>query len=76
MRQTFMTRADADLGEGEFDSIKWAFEEHVKLPDPGPSLYNSAILFGDETAPKRIDFFFEREPTINTEVAYRWIDGD
>ena len=76
MLETFMTRTDDDLGEGLFDSIAWAFEQHVKLPDPGPTVYNSAILFGNEVAPKRIDFYFEKEPTVNSEVAYRWIDGD
>lgn len=58
-----MTRADADLGEGLFDSIAWAFSEHVKEPD-NPA-FNSAVLYGNDDAPVRIDFYTQSSPELN-----------
>lgn len=69
-RETVLTRYDADLGEGLFDSIAWAFSEHVKQPDN--PLYNSAVLYGNEDCPEMIDFYTESEPLITSHVAYRW----
>lgn len=70
MRETLLTRKDDNVGEGVYDSIAWAFEVHVKLPD-NPR-YNSAVLYGSEDAPTMIDFYTEAEPLITSRVAYRW----
>ena len=70
-----MTRKDAgrdfaDLGADLFDSIAWAFSEHVHAPDTGE--YKSAVLYGNEDAPKRIDFFRTARPLITSKVAFTW----
>jgi hypothetical protein len=70
-RETLMTRHDADLGVGLFDSIAWAFEVHVRKPDD--SRYQAAILYGNEDSPERIDFYFEAEPLVTSTVAYTWV---
>jgi hypothetical protein len=56
---TMLSRRDRHVGAGEFDSIKWAFETHVGKPDD--PAYNYAVLYGNEDAPDRIDFW-AREP--------------
>lgn len=70
MKETILTRKDDNLGEGLFDSIAWAFSEHVKLPD-NPR-YNSAILYGNDDAPEMIDFYAETELLVTSERLYRW----
>lgn len=70
-RMTLLTRKDADLGVGNFDSIAWVFEVHVKELDN--SEFNSAVLYGDENAPEAIDFFREVEPLITSHVARHWV---
>jgi hypothetical protein len=68
--QKFMTRMDADLGEGLFDSIAWALEVHAKREDTGE--YESAMLFGNEDAPDRIDFYRECDPESTAVPAFVW----
>lgn len=70
MRETILTRKDDGLGEGLFDSIAWAFSEHVKLPD-NPR-YNSAILYGNDDCPVMIDFYAEEVLLITSHRLYRW----
>lgn len=70
MRETFLTRHDTDVGEGEFDSIAWAMETHVDMIDDGK--YQSAILYGNEDDPKRIDFYTEENPRVDTVPAFVW----
>jgi hypothetical protein len=52
---TLLTRKDKHVGTGLFDSIAWAFEVHVKQPDLG--VFRSALLYGNEDAPERIEFY-------------------
>lgn len=68
--ETLLTRKDDNVGEGLFDSIEWAFSEHLKEPD-NPE-FNAAILYGNEDAPDRIDFYREAEPLITSKVARVW----
>ncbi len=65
-----MTRADADLGEGLFDSIAWAFSEHVKEPDNAE--YRAAVLYGNDDAPVRIDFYTQESPEVSDKIARVW----
>lgn len=61
-KQTFMTRADAELGQGLYDSIAWIFEVHVKTPDTGE--YNSAVLHGNEDCPETIQLWRDSSPNF------------
>jgi hypothetical protein len=60
MRTTFLTRSDEGVGAGVYDSIAWAFEVHLKEPDD-PAI-KSAILYGNEDAPEKIEFFDAENP--------------
>jgi hypothetical protein len=64
---TTLTRHDWN---GQFDSIKWAFEEHVKTADRGE--YNFAVLYGNEDCPEQIDFYKFESPNWNTPEDYTW----
>jgi hypothetical protein len=55
MKMTYLTRHDEGVGEGVFDSIRWALETHVKVTDHGEFFY--AMLYGNEDAPDRIEFW-------------------
>lgn len=70
MEQTLLTRKDVESGGGLYDSIAWVFEAHVKWPDTGA--YNSAILYGNEDAPERIDFYESASPAINSIPSCTW----
>ena len=70
MKETFLTRKDDNVGDGLFDSIKWALESHVGIADD--SRFNSAMLYGNEDAPERIDFYTQAMPLITDKVAWRW----
>ncbi len=71
MNETLLTRKDDSLGVGLFDSIAWAFSEHVKAPDN--KLYNAAVMYGhSDDYPERIDFYTETEPLVTSTVAWRW----
>ena len=70
MKETLLTRKDDSVGDGLFDSIAWAFSEHLKTADTG--VYNAAILYGNEDAPEMIDFFTKAEPLITDHRGYRW----
>lgn len=65
-----LSRRDEGLGAGLFDSIKWAFEQHVHEPDSG--LYNYGILYGSEDCPDRIDFWID-EPENNMPPRWVWL---
>lgn len=71
MRESLITRKDSDVGEGVFDSIKWAFSEHVKSSDTGE--FNSAVMYGNEDSPAMIDFYTQAEPLVTDKVAWRWV---
>jgi len=72
--ERFLTRRDTDVGVGEFDSVKWAIETHLgRNPDAFPYHYaNSAILFGNEDCPDRIDFYESESPTITDTPVFTW----
>ncbi len=70
MKETFITRHDTDVGVEVCDSIAWAFENHVKQEDEG--LYDSAMLYGNEDAPVRIEFYTFESPTIHDTPAFIW----
>lgn len=70
MRETFLTRKDTGVGEGAFDSIEWAFREHVKDEDRPEFL--AAVLYGNEDAPEQIDFYRDAEPVVGVGVAPAW----
>lgn len=68
--QVYMTRKDAGIGVGLFDSIKWAFEVHVKTPDT--KKFNYAMLHGwHEDAPDKIEFWCA-EPNHDTLPDFTW----
>ncbi len=70
MKETLLTRTDDHVGDGPFDSIKWAFEEHVKQPDD--DTINSAVLYGNEDSPEFIDFYHEAAPLVTSRKVWRW----
>jgi hypothetical protein len=74
MKITYLTRKDADLGEGLFDSIAWAYEVHVKEPDP--RVYNFAILHGNEDAPSKIEFFVQENPNVDDVASWVWLSEE
>lgn len=63
-----LTRYD-EVGVVPFDSIRWAYEEHLKEKDPHE--YDYAVLYGNQDSPDRIDFYSE-EPKINTAPRRIW----
>jgi hypothetical protein len=65
-----ITRHDKDVGVGSFDSIKWAFSEHVKSRDN--KRYKSALLYGNEDAPYLIEFFVSANPRYDAKPDYVW----
>jgi hypothetical protein len=69
-RETFITRNDTNVGVGAFDSIAWAYEVHLKEPDPHD--FDSAIIFGTEDSPERIEFYTLESPTITDTPARVW----
>lgn len=74
MSQTFVTRADEGIGEGAFDSIAWVFETHIKEPDDKD--VDSAILYGNEDAPERIELYSLASPTITDTPIRVWTAPD
>ena len=66
-----LTRADDNLGDGVFDSIQWCYEVHVKR-DLGTQ-YKSAVLYGNEDCPERIEFYTQAEPKLRDRVAFVWV---
>ena len=67
---TLLTRHDEGVGEGEYDSVKWAFQTHVHKKDN--KRYKSAMLYGNEDAPERIEFFTKASPLYTDKPAYTW----
>ena len=59
---TVLIRADAVIGEGLFDSVAWAAEVHLKRQIG--SIYKTAILYGSEDSPDRIEFYEQAELTV------------
>jgi hypothetical protein len=70
-QEILLTRTDDNVGVGLYDSIAWAYEVHVKQPDPRS--YNAAILYGNEDAPERIDFYTSPEPLVTDKPAFIWM---
>ena len=68
-RQTRLTRKDK-VGVGDYDSIKWAFDTHLEKPDTGE--YNSAVLYGNEDDPSKIDFFRSENPDYTDQPDFSW----
>lgn len=66
----YLTRHDAGEGVGLFDSIRWAFDVHVKQPDDGE--YNFAVLYGNEDSPDRIDLW-ANEPQVGVAPRLIWL---
>lgn len=64
---TTLTRCDWN---GNFDSLKWALEVHVKRQDTGE--FNFACLYGNEDSPERIDFYKSANPHWNEYIALTW----
>ena len=69
-QKTYITRCDVGLGDGAFDSIAWAFDTHIKAEDTGE--YNSAMLYGNEDAPDKIEFYREAVPRYDAVPAWVW----
>lgn len=67
MKTTYLTRDDSDTGH--YDSIKWCFDVHIKAPDTRE--YNFALLYGNEDAPQKIEFW-RLEPNFDTPPDYAW----
>ena len=65
----FLTRHDS-VGCEPYDSIAWAFEIHVKQPDT--RVYNAAVLYGNEDAPSRIEFYTSPTPLVTDAPAFIW----
>ena len=68
-----LTCNDDRLGEGSFDSIKWALETHCRMTDN--AVFNSAILYGNEDAPSKIAFFSQADPEFGDTPLYTWSDS-
>lgn len=66
---TMLTRRDANVGVGLYDSIAWAFENHLQQPDD--PAYTHAVLYGNEDAPDRIDFW-RSEPMVGVAPHLVW----
>jgi hypothetical protein len=71
MKQALLTRKDSEVGDGLFDSIAWAFSEHIKETDTGE--FNSALLYGNEDAPERIELYRTSEPLVDTPIDRTWV---
>jgi hypothetical protein len=71
-----MTRHDTDVGAGEFDSIHWLFETVLDEPDPqdvDPGLpVDSAMVYGNEDSPERIEFYSLESPLITDTPVRVW----
>jgi hypothetical protein len=63
-----LTRAD-QVGSHPYDSVKWAIETHLKEQDTGE--FTHAVLYGNEDAPDRIDFY-DDEPKVNMPPRRIW----
>ena len=66
---TILTRKDTDVGAGEFDSIKWAIETHMKEKDDGT--YNHGVLEGNEDSPTQIRLW-KQDPQWKTPPDRVW----
>jgi hypothetical protein len=74
MKQTYLTRHD-NVGCEPYDSIAWSFEVHVKhMPDKG--IYNGALLYGNEDAPDKIEFWLEENPHHEAKPDFVWTNTD
>lgn len=71
MTTQLVTRHDANVGEGIFDSIAWLYEVHLKEDDPG--IYNSAVVHGNEDWPDKVEFYVSESPTIYDTPGRVWV---
>lgn len=70
MKVTVLTRHD-NVGGESYDSIARAFEVHVKQPDT--KIYATAILYGNEDSPERIEFFTKKQTHYGDSAMRNWI---
>lgn len=68
-KPTYMTRKDANVGEGVFDSIAWIFETRLKETDNQE--FNFAMLYGNEDCPRKIELWRD-EPLFDTPPDRVW----
>ena len=70
-----MTRRDYGVGVGEFDSIKWLFDVVLREPDLGweENHIDSAVVYGQESNPYRIEFYSLESPAIQDTPIRVWI---
>ena len=66
----YLTRDDREF-DPPFDSIAWALEQHVNIPDTGE--FSVAVLHGNEDAPERIEFYRAKEPLVDAPPDFVWI---
>lgn len=59
----FITRRDDVGATTPYDSIKWVLETHLKLPDH--NWFNSAIIYGNEDSPTKIELWRSKNPDDN-----------
>ena len=75
MTEVLMTRHDTGIGVGVFDSVHWLFETILKEPDvwrDGLPI-DSAVVFGDESYPEKIEFYSLESPCINDTPVRVWV---
>ena len=67
-----LTRKDADVGVGSFDSVAWLFETKLAMADDRS--VNSALVFGvSEDYPEKIVFYQKMMPLIHDKPTFVWI---
>jgi hypothetical protein len=69
-----MTRKDDEVGVGEFDSIAWLFGVHINEPD-NPAI-KSALVYGSESSPERVDLYTQEEPWVTDDPVRTWHPQD
>jgi hypothetical protein len=68
--EQLMTRHDTEVGEGEFDSVRWLYETVLREPDPQEA--DSAVVYGNEDSPDKIEFYSLESPTITDTPIRVW----
>ena len=67
-----LTRNDCphDSSVKNFDSIRWALELHARVMDT--KRFNSAIIYGGNLTPTKIEFFESAEPDEDARPDWVW----
>lgn len=74
MQEKLLTREDADVGQGLFDSIAWVIEKIGLPPHPLQDQWRSAVLHCvNEDSPQKVEFYLQGNPTIHDIPAYTWL---